>query len=128
MKLYPKNINGAVQLQKEKEKLQQKLKATTRTGIFSLKSGNDKDVAVNKSNFMGIPGTSSLDLLLKILPVILGARGKKNKEKKKGGNIFVKVGFEFIGGYLKWKAVELAYKGARKLISSNKKKKEKRLP
>ena len=43
--------------------------------------------------------------------------------KKKGRSPLKAAAFEFIGGYLKWKAIELSYKGIRQLIKKRQEKK-----
>ena len=45
------------------------------------------------------------------------------KKRKKGRNPLKVVAVEFIGGYLKWKAIELSYKGIRYLIKKRREKK-----
>ncbi|MCF8451063.1 MAG: hypothetical protein K9G49_14415, partial [Taibaiella sp.] len=49
-----------------------------------------------------------------------------NKSLKKGGNMLGTAAREVIGGYLKWKAIELSYKGVTLIIRKQKKKKEAR--
>ncbi|MDR3680080.1 MAG: hypothetical protein P4L41_08950 [Flavipsychrobacter sp.] len=126
MRLYPKKLNGIDELMAEKLILEAQIGMIDPDGIFSLKVNQKAKVAdavTEKKSTVnmlgGLLGLDSIDLILKMLPLITG--GKKTAAVKKGPNILVKAGFEFIGGYLKWKAIELSYKGIKKLISTRKK-------
>ncbi len=124
MRLYPKKLNSTEELMAEKQALQAQISLIDPDGIFSLKVDEKvKARATEKkstANILGsLLGLDTIDIVLKMLPLITGS--KKNKTSPKGPNILVKAGFEFIGGYLKWKAIELSYKGIKKLIGVRKK-------
>ncbi len=129
MKLYPKRLNNASDLRAEKLLLQYKLEHLDADGMLSLKPGLKKTVASDKKNpgnMLGeILGTGSIvDIALKLLPLLTGKgsnRVVEQKVQKKGPNILVKGLVEIGGGYLKWKAIELSYKGLKKLLSRPKK-------
>ncbi len=124
MRLYPKKLNSTEELMAEKQALQAQISLIDPDGIFSLKVDEKVKARVTEkkstANILGsLLGLDTIDIVLKMLPLITGS--KKNKTSPKGPNILVKAGFEFIGGYLKWKAIELSYKGIKKLIGVRKK-------
>jgi hypothetical protein len=149
MKLYPKEINSMKALDMERKKLRKQLKELDEQEFFSLQSlmnkqpdGKDEDTAG------GFNITSMLSLLPVSNPLIAPLIGliqnrlARVAEKKKTNKNFVSaepyqepmgakvkkvarsVAFELITGYLKWKAIELTYKGVKHIIKTRKEKKE----
>lgn len=123
MKLYNKQLNSVEELLREKQQLKAELRKADAEGLFSLDdiipaSGN-KENKGETSGEVDIAGLatgllSSLgnkDSLLAIgLPLLKAAGSQLEKGLMK--KILKEVGF----GYAKWKAIELAFKGAKYLI------------
>lgn len=123
MKLYNKQLNSVEELLREKQQLKVELRKADAEGLFSLDdiipaSGN-KENKGETSGEVDIAGLatgllSSLgnkDSLLAIgLPLLKAAGSQLEKGLMK--KILKEVGF----GYAKWKAIELAFKGAKYLI------------
>ena len=93
-------------------------------GIFSKKKENEED----SSLFDFIPVSNpAVGILVKLIKQRFLNKEKNSKadatpgqEKKRGKNPLKAIAFEFIGGYLKWKAIELSYKGIRYLLKKRK--------
>ena len=142
MGFYRKRLNGIDDLERERKALRKEREELEQEEFFSLKDlfgagksrvqgkSHSEDNTDDKEKDAGIAGLESLLGLLPtaatpLLSILTGmlentvgiAVGKKGK------HIALKLAREVIVGYLKWKAVELGYKGAKHLI---KKKKEKR--
>ena len=141
MRLYPKALRNIDALEKEKKRL---LKESQRMeeqdflsleGIFQGKKGAGKkdagDAEFSLLDYLPI-SNPVINLLVKKAASWFSERKStaKNKEKeqdptegKTGKSKLESLAFEFIGGYLKWKAIELSFKGARYLIRKKKEKK-----
>ena len=140
MRLYPKRLRDKQSLEREKKILLKEKKELDKEDFLSLEG------ILNKTGMGGEGGEggSILDLLsgagipLKMLVNIAqGIFTKKEKEPRKekskertaersGKSVLGVVAREFIGGYLKWKAIELSYKGIRLIIKARREKKEDR--
>lgn len=124
MKLYNKQLNSVEELQREKQQLKAELRKADAKGLFSLDdiipaTGNKENKGETTSSEVDIAGLatgllSSLgnkDSLLAIgLPLLKAAGSQLEKGLVK--KILKEVGF----GYAKWKAIELAFKGAKYLV------------
>jgi hypothetical protein len=146
MKLYSKKLRNIEDVERERRLLLKERKRLKKEDIFTLESilgKGEKDKGTDSAN--GImeslaPALSEMSgPLLGLVTDFFqqkfsGGNTEKgepsfiksilNKSLKKGGNALGSAAKELIFGYLKWKAVELSYKGV-KLIISNKKKKKK---
>lgn len=142
MGFYRKKLNGVDDLARERVALLKEKEGLENEQFFSLEGilgngkkgdkGKDEDAAVNEEEGE-LPG---LDSLLALLPaaaplvnIVMGMVGDKAGDLgaaigKKGKNIALKLAKEVIGGYLKWKAIELGYKGIRQLLKKTKEKQE----
>jgi hypothetical protein len=146
MNLYLKKLRNTDDLEKEKQRLLKHRKRLEAEGILSLQNltGFGGDQASGKKNEKSSGGDAS-DLLSLATPLIglvtdiVGnrlagdgiANGKGSFAKKMlmramgaGGSVLKGPIKELVGGYLKWKAIELSYKGV-KLVVQHKKKKKK---
>jgi len=126
MRLYPKKLNSTAELMAEKQLLKLRLQQIDGDGMLSLKPRKKTDAEPakkNEGNLLGdILGSGTvIDIALKLLPMLTGKSGVNKTTEKKGPNLLVKGLIEFGGGYLKWKAIELSYKGLKSLISKSKK-------
>ena len=143
MRLYPKRLRNIEDLEKEKQFLIKKSKQLDKEDFLSiggLTGGlTGKKTPGDKANGDGslldfLPGSNPvISLVVKMLQRILSKKEKKPKiayapppagTKKAGKNKLKAIAKEFIGGYLKWKAIELSYRGIRYLIKSRMEEKE----
>ena len=135
MRLYPKKLRSVEDLEREKKLLLKESKRMEEEGFLSIEGilGNkgDKEEGGIASMLDFIPVSNPLvGMLIKLVKQRLSNKNNSkadntedNSKKKKGKHPLKAVAFEVIGGYLKWKAIELSYKGIRHLL---KKRKEKR--
>jgi hypothetical protein len=130
MALYPKKLHNVDDLKKERSKLLKKVKHLERDGFLStgmltgaLKNGENGDS--NFGLFADIPELLKpiLNLVKDIVLKRLGKKEEKednkyrpSEKKDKGRSLLRSAAIEFIGGYLKWKAIELSFKGLRKFL------------
>lgn len=125
MKLYTKQLNSIDELKREKQRLKKELKEKEQKGFFSLSDvlpGNDApgkgDGIINKAAGM-LGGSGITGLLMNIGGPLLSMATGKAKNK-----ILKTVAKEFLGGYVKWKAVELGYRAVKMAVNKAKKKAE----
>ena len=146
MKLYPKRLENTTALQQEKHRLKIERKEIDKHGMFSLGDvlGSKKGKTTAGTNTTAnaethedsggigglvgslLAGVPMFELGMKfgapLLRKLGGAVGGVGK--KAGKNAFRWVTKEVLGGYLKWKAIELSYDGIKHVVESHKKKKE----
>jgi hypothetical protein len=154
MKLYLKKLRNAEELEREKRLLLKEKKRLENEDFFPGISisgivNNTSSVSSQQNASSGQPAADTLSsgimsmaaplagLLFDIVQQRIMGGGKAggkdsvansiiDKSLKKGGNILGAAAKEVIGGYLKWKAIELSYKGVTLIIRKQKKKKEAR--
>ncbi len=141
MGFYRKKLSGVDDLERERKALLKEKEELENEQFFSLEGilGNGKKGGKGKSEDSGEEeesGLPGLDSLLALLPaagplvnMVMGmvgnnAGGLGAAIGKKGKSIALKLAKEVIGGYLKWKAIELGYKGIRQLLKKTKEKQE----
>jgi hypothetical protein len=134
MRLYSKKLQSVKELQQERARLQRKLRRMDEedfldpSALLGLGSKGSKDGGSGIGSLLGsIPGSEKIITLI----VETGQRrfmkqdaevpdekpGKQQKQAApKSRGLLARAAYEFIGGYLKWKAIELSYKGIRYLI------------
>ena len=135
MKFYPKKLSSAKDLQREKKLLLKRRRHYERDVFANLPS------ALGGSGANGKDGISALTDLLSGSNPIAGAIVKRlarrlaeRKEgqpkrptaapkEETGKNRLRSVAWEFIGGYLKWKAIQYSIKAIRRLIKMQQEKK-----
>jgi len=132
MKIYPKKLRSISDMEREKEVLKYAEKQVSLEDLFSFNGITGKSAPSKKDTTdhgggalgknLGI-AKIILDLALKYaMPRNLRKAEQKAEEKKSPRkNIVKSAAVEFIGGYLKWKAIELSLKGISRLIKSRKK-------
>ena len=136
MRLYPKKLRNLEDLEREKKLLRKEIKAMDADTFLSLESilgkkkkGSEKEESGSLFDFLPV-SNSLVDLVVKFVQQKLAKRERNSgatytqqaEPKKKSRNPLKSVAIEFIGGYLKWKAIELSYKGIRHLIKKRKEK------
>lgn len=133
MRLYPKKLNNIEELNAEKQLLQSQIEQIDPDGWFSLKVKDKASAAANTDTKQPFGGSivnslldaGGIDMLLQLLPLFKSKTKKKEPEKNKEDdkpNLLIRAGVEFVGGYLKWKAIELSYKGLKKILTKRNKK------
>lgn len=122
-------------LEREKKLLLKQSRKLEEEGFLSLDgffgktgSGEDKEGA---SLLDFIPLSNPLvDLVVKMIKSRMSKKSANTKPddfhdhttRKKGRSPLRAFAFEFIGGYLKWKAIELSFKGIRHILKTRKEK------
>ena len=152
MKLYYKKLEDKGALDREKKRLEKELAKMEEDDLFSIKSlipTNKKMPGKEDSGLFSqlldyIPAISGNPLLATVVSTVqkrfLQPSEKKTEKprkpqpaekapsegKKEGRNIIKSVAIEIVTGYLKWKAIQLSFKGARYLINQRKKRSQKK--
>ncbi len=139
MKIYPKKLKGIKDLQKEKKILLKRQRELDEEGFFSLqgltgkpKEGGKDETSGDDNSLLGFLPVSNplVATVLKIVQQRFFRSGPEKKtryhesgesEKPKHG-IPYRLAKEFIGGYLKWKAIEFSIKGIRYIIKTRREK------
>jgi hypothetical protein len=130
MRLYPRKLNSVAELRSERQMLRRQAKQADQEELFSFGPGHRKSNAADKKEefhsgtgnnvsdyiaaFSDIMGARSVvdgamaaaPLLMRLLP---DAKVKK---------VLGRVVKEFAGGYLKWKAIEVGFRLAKRYINS----------
>lgn len=141
MKLYTKQLRNLKELKLEKKRLRQEQRELDKEPIFSM------------DDVMGEVGGITSGLAGGLLPLVtrfagplagvaagLGSKLFSRKANSKSGtkpepdapdddahpNVLKSVAVELFGNYLKWKALELSYKGISLIVKKRKKKKAER--
>ena len=137
MRLYPKKIRSIEDLEQEKKRLLKQARQLHKEDILSFKKQEEKPGKSEKSGSLldliqGGDGNPIVSLLLGLIRKKLLSNDSGKKAAKKNieaaeaekKSILLPIAKEFIGGYLKWKAIELSYKGIKKLVNKRKLRKE----
>ena len=137
MSLYPKRLRNMDDLERERRALKREIKQLDKEEFLSVEG------LLNKQSWGG--ETDIFDTIIDMLPIanplvksgvgivkdILKKRNAKATKHKaestehKGRGIVARAAREFIGGYIKWKAVELSFKGLRYLVKKRSERKQK---
>ncbi len=130
MGIYPKKLNSLAELEKEKKRLQKKRKKMEEEGLFSmgdLLGGKEGGGSMLEGglplDLLGGASTWAMPVVKMIINRISKAKNtvadtKPDAEPAIPGKSKIKsIAFEFIGGYLKWKAIELSFKGIKYLLN-----------
>lgn len=141
MKLYDKKLNGREDLKKEKRRLNRELKELEQEPLLSLDDvmGEAQGMGAGiLQNIMPLAGTFS-GPLMNIASSLVGKIINRKRSKKRDDredereedrdshpNVLTSVAREVLGSYLKWKALELSYKGVSLVVKKRKKKKAER--
>jgi hypothetical protein len=139
MKLYPKKINSLDALEREKARLKRRKKALDREdllpdGLFGGSGSGAGGVAgmLGDALHFKSPALNIVkDIAVKVVSRMMEQGGEeepeapkksahREPEQKEGKSVLHRLAWEFIGGYLKWKAIELSYKGIRYYVRRRK--------
>ena len=146
MRLYPKRLRNIEDLEREKKALAKQMAQLDTAGLFSMDSvlegmrSGKKSKGDDSSGMLGnvlemLPISNPLvSIAVKFIQARLSAPSKPKKKVSKSEpeeepsrpGIVKRVAFEVITGYLKWKAIELSYKGVKHLMKKNKAKRARR--
>ncbi len=145
MALYLKKLRNTEDLEREKLRLLKEKKRIEKEGFFPGKGKEKKgsDEAESDGSFLeNIPASLASmawpvgGLVAGIIKNRLGGNGSiggslaktlLKKGLKGSGRVLGSTAKELIGGYLKWKAVELGYKGLTLVVKRQKRKKAERI-
>jgi hypothetical protein len=121
MKLYPKKLNSLEELKREKHLLLQTKKEIEQNSPLSLHFIKDSitDTIQGATNNEGIIGTLASVISSPSVADMLTSASKPVLEfatDKVGKGVLKSAAKEIIGGYLRWKAIELGYKGVKHLV------------
>jgi hypothetical protein len=129
MKLYPKKLSSLEELKREKQELKARLAKTNEEGFFSMtdvlpsndgKNEEEDDEAPLLSKLTDtLNNTGAMELISSIGGPLLGIIGEKIERKT-----MARLAKEVLGGYAKWKAIELIYRGVKMLVEKQKEKNE----
>jgi hypothetical protein len=130
MKVYPKKLHSVKDLQKEKRKLLREAKRLDGEPMFGAGDSGKSSIGGSVDWMALLPANPVVKMLLKVVerkflhkqpaPAPANFANTADKEKK----ISVKgIALEVLGGYLKYKAAELAFKAAKGAIKKRKEKK-----
>ncbi len=124
MKLYSKQLKSLEDLKREKHVMRYAAKHSNE--MISFKELGLENDSTTDAAGAGLAGTlisalgskSLFNSLLAIAPPLLTMMGKSSKKKK--SNPLASLAKEVILGYIKWKAIEMAYRGVKKMAGKNK--------
>ena len=133
MRLYTKRLRSIEDLEREKKRLLKESKRMEEEGFLSLEGIlNNKQGKGDDAGLFDLLPTSNplVAVLIKLVKQRFFNKDNNSKtgntipgtEEKRRKNPLKSIAVEFIGGYLKWKAIELSYKGIRLLIKRRKEK------
>lgn len=136
MGIYPKKLNSITEVEREKKELQKSIKRLNENGFFSStatagKKKGKKEEKDGTNSLLGLLPFSNpvVDIVVKMISRKLTkpAPGKEKAYPTEPSPIADKikkttkmVAVEVITGFLKWKAIELSYKGIQYLIKKRK--------
>ncbi len=140
MRIYPKKLRNIEDLEREKKLLRKESRnmdiedLLSFEGVLGTKKGSKGEDEGSALDFLPI-SNPLVKVLVNFVQQKLAKKYNKSKpehapqpeEKKKRKHPLKAAAFEFIGGYLKWKAIELSYKGIRHLIKKREEKKDAQL-
>ncbi|HTN45561.1 MAG TPA: hypothetical protein VL098_04385 [Flavipsychrobacter sp.] len=134
MKIYSKKLTTIGELKREKLSLKKKLHSDKQQAA----SAKDEEKEGENQNFLagllsGVTSGSIINTAINVAPTLIDVLksgklfpgGKKMQQVAHAArpvakpSIVTMVAKEFIGGYVKWKALELAYKGIRIALKSD---------
>ena len=127
MKLYNKKLHSLEELRREKHVMRYAARHTDE--MLSFKDLG-KDTSTDKAAGAGILGTmisafgskSLFNSVLAMAPPLLALISKRSGRKKK--NPIESLAKEVFLGYVKWKAIQMAYRGIMLAVGANKKDKK----
>lgn len=122
MKLYPKQLHSLEELKREQHVLKYAAKHTD--DWLSLKELGGSSSSTDNAAGAGILGTvisafgskSIFNVILAIAPPVMTLLSRHSSSSKKRKNPLESLAKELIIGYVKWKAVQLAYRGVRNVF------------
>lgn len=121
MALYPKKLNSLEELRREKYALMYARDEADKKDFFSIKSKDAGGVA--NASIIGtamslLTSRSLLSTLVTVAPSLINLSGSK-----KAKNTFLqRFAKEIIGGYVKWKVLQMGFRGLKMFTNSRKRK------
>jgi len=132
MKLYTRQLHSLEELRREKHVLKYAKKHTD--DWLNLKDLDKEKADTEDAAGGGLLGTllsaagskSMFSAVLAMAPPILTLLSKNSSSGRKRTNPLEKLAKEVVFGYLKWKAIQLAYRGLMAVVGSDKTKEQKK--
>ncbi len=133
MKLYRKRLHSLEELKRERQVLKYKKKHTGSEDWFNLKdltggkSGKEDDHpgilnASMMSTILSALGSKSVvGTALSLAPTLVNLVSKRSGKK----NVIEKMAMDVVGGYVKWKLVQMGYRGIKLFAKARKNKRSK---
>jgi hypothetical protein len=122
MKLYPKKLHSIEELKREKHVLKYAIKHSGSDNFLSMGGGKGKKKKKKEksdaTDWMAIAGDLLTSKHAGDIAMTLGLPLLKIFGLKAGKSVFGNVAKEMLGGYIKWKLVEISYKTALRFIRS----------
>lgn len=124
MALYPKKLNSLEELRREKYALKYARHQVEDKDFFSVESKDAGGVA--NASIIGtamslLTSPSLLHTIVTVAPSLINLSGSK----KAKSTFIQRVAKEIIGGYVKWKVIQMGLRGVNMFIKSRKSKKHK---
>jgi hypothetical protein len=127
MKLYTKKLNSLEELKREKHVLKYAAKHTD--DVFDFNKAKAKDDDTEDALGAGMLGTvisafgskSIFNTVLAIAPPVLSMMSKRSSSSRKKKSPLESLAKEVIMGYIKFKALQMAYRGVMLAVKSKKK-------
>jgi hypothetical protein len=129
MKLYPKQLNSIEALERERRRLKREIASTDPTDFFSRGAGGGKKQKKEKAHKSAEPEGDGNSFFITIID-LLTSKGVADGAlsiidplmtllgRKAGKSIIKPLAKELLGGYVKWKIIEISYKTALRFIRS----------
>jgi hypothetical protein len=130
MKLYTRQLKSLEALKREKHVMKYAVKHSD--DVLSFKELGGQEESTENAAGAGLAGSlisafgsrSLFNTIIAIAPPILTLMTTGSSSRKKRSNPLQSLAKELVTGYLKWKAIQMAYRGV-KMVVSKKDKKEK---
>lgn len=125
MKMYTKKLNSLEELKREQQVLRYAAKHTGSEDWLNFKDLGMKDSSADAAG-AGMMGTlisalgskSLLNSVLAMAPPLLTMATKSGHRRK--SNVMERMAKEVLFGYVKWKAIQMTYRGVMMVFKSNK--------
>jgi len=126
MKLYSKKLNSVEELKREKHVLKYALKHSGSDDWLNLNNLGSSDPRTENAAGAGVLGTvisafgnkSMLNTILAMAPPVISLATKRRRKPEAG--FLQRAAREVVTGYIKWKAIQMVYRGIMMVVKSNK--------
>jgi len=126
MKLYPRKLHSVEELKREKHVLKYAIKHTENESWFDFDNGKagEKEGLVDSgmigSVLSAVTSKSLFGTIMAVAPPVFKLITKRSRKK----NIAETLARDIAGAYIKWKAIQLSIRTAKKILTSARDKKQ----